>query len=83
MELDWGKYTEVADRFQHKARAQDREDLWPKLTEARSETAMASVASIMHEWQRAPQRLRFGVVVETMASVKEMYILMVGICDIM
>lgn len=27
MNLDWGKYTEVADRFQHKAKAQDREDL--------------------------------------------------------
>jgi len=27
VELDWGKYTEVADRFQHKAKAQDREDL--------------------------------------------------------
>jgi hypothetical protein len=27
VELDWGKYTEVADRFQHKARFQDREDL--------------------------------------------------------
>jgi len=24
---DWGKYISVADRFQHKARAQDREDL--------------------------------------------------------
>ena len=27
MELDWGKYSEVADRFQHKARFEDREDL--------------------------------------------------------
>ena len=27
MNLDWGKYSEVADRFQHKAKAQDREDL--------------------------------------------------------
>ena len=25
--LDWGKYITVADRFQHKAKAQDREDL--------------------------------------------------------
>lgn len=25
--LDWGKYSKVADRFQHKARFQDREDL--------------------------------------------------------
>jgi hypothetical protein len=25
--LDWGKYIAVADRFQHKARAQDAEDL--------------------------------------------------------
>ena len=25
--LDWGKYSEVADRFQYKARFQDREDL--------------------------------------------------------
>ena len=25
--LDWGKYITVADRFQYKARAQDREDL--------------------------------------------------------
>jgi len=25
--LDWGKYSEIADRFQHKARFQDREDL--------------------------------------------------------
>jgi len=27
MELDWGKYIAVAERFQHKARYQDREDL--------------------------------------------------------
>ena len=27
MLLDWGKYSEVASRFQHKARAQDRDDL--------------------------------------------------------
>ena len=27
MQLDWGKYMEIADRFQHKARYQDREDL--------------------------------------------------------
>jgi hypothetical protein len=25
--LDWGKYITVADRYQHKAKAQDREDL--------------------------------------------------------
>ena len=25
--LDWGKYIKVADRYQHKAKAQDREDL--------------------------------------------------------
>ena len=25
--LDWNKYTEIADRFQHKARYDDREDL--------------------------------------------------------
>jgi hypothetical protein len=25
--LDWGKYIAVADRFQHKEKAQDREDL--------------------------------------------------------
>ena len=25
--LDWEKYTEIADRFQHKARYEDREDL--------------------------------------------------------
>jgi hypothetical protein len=25
--LDWGKYIRVADRYQHKAKAQDREDL--------------------------------------------------------
>jgi len=27
MELDWVKYSEVADRFQHKARFEDRDDL--------------------------------------------------------
>ena len=27
MNLDWGKYSEVASRFQHKAKAQDRDDL--------------------------------------------------------
>ena len=27
MALDWEKYSEVADRFQHKARYEDREDL--------------------------------------------------------
>ena len=27
MELDWEKYSEVADRFQHKARFEDRDDL--------------------------------------------------------
>jgi hypothetical protein len=27
MELDWQKYIEIADKFQHKAIAQDREDL--------------------------------------------------------
>ena len=27
MELDWMKYSEVADRFQHKARFEDRDDL--------------------------------------------------------
>ena len=27
MELDWGKYTAIAERFQHKAKPQDREDL--------------------------------------------------------
>jgi len=27
MELDWGKYIAVAERFQHKAKPQDREDL--------------------------------------------------------
>ena len=27
MSLDWEKYSEVADRFQYKAKAQDREDL--------------------------------------------------------
>jgi hypothetical protein len=27
MQLDWDKYMEIADRFQHKARYQDREDL--------------------------------------------------------
>ena len=25
--LDWGKYIKVAKRFEHKAKAQDREDL--------------------------------------------------------
>ena len=25
--LDWNKYTEIADRFQHKARYDDRDDL--------------------------------------------------------
>lgn len=27
MTLDWGKYTDIADRFQHKAKAQDQDDL--------------------------------------------------------
>ena len=27
MQLDWQKYIEVADKFQHKAKAEDREDL--------------------------------------------------------
>jgi len=27
MELDWEKYSEIADRFQHKARYEDKEDL--------------------------------------------------------
>ena len=27
MELDWEKYSEIADRFQHKARFEDRDDL--------------------------------------------------------
>ena len=27
MQLDWEKYMEIADKFQHKARYQDREDL--------------------------------------------------------
>jgi hypothetical protein len=27
MELDWQKYIEIADKFQHKAKAADREDL--------------------------------------------------------
>jgi len=27
MELDWQKYIEIADRFQHKAKHEDREDL--------------------------------------------------------
>jgi len=27
MQLDWKKYTEIADKFQHKARYEDREDL--------------------------------------------------------
>ncbi len=27
MELDWKKYIEIADKFQHKAKAADREDL--------------------------------------------------------
>lgn len=27
MELDWRKYTEIADKFQHKAKPADREDL--------------------------------------------------------
>ena len=27
MQPDWGKYTEIADKFQHKARYEDREDL--------------------------------------------------------
>ena len=27
MDLDWEKYSEVADRFQHKARFEDRDDL--------------------------------------------------------
>src|SRR4030043_239228 len=65
MELDWQKYIEIADKFQHKAKAADREDLRQdiilKLAEVASnnghepfnEGAMVRVASytVMAYWR--------------------------------
>jgi len=65
MELDWNKYTEIAKRFQSKAKAEDREDLRQdiilKLAEVASnnghepftEGAMVRVASytVMAYWR--------------------------------
>ena len=72
--LDWDKYIAVADRFQHKARAQDREDLRQDIIlrlaqVARNnghnpftEPAMIRVASItvVHYW-RAQYKLTNGL----------------------
>ena len=38
--LDWSKYIAVADRFQHKAKAQDREDLNHNITASLADTQM-------------------------------------------
>jgi hypothetical protein len=38
--LDWSKYIAVADRFQHKAKAQDREDLNHNITVSLADTQM-------------------------------------------
>ena len=65
MELDWQKYIEIADKFQHKAKAEDRQDLRQdiilKLAEVASnnghepftEGAMVRVASytVMAYWR--------------------------------
>ena len=76
--LDWQKYTEIAENFQHKARYQDREDLRHdiilRLAEIASnnghksftEGAMVRVASYvtMEYWHRLRRQL-------TMASLNE------------
>lgn len=69
MQLDWEKYITVADRFQHKARFQDREDLMHniilRLAEVErnnghkplSEPAMYRIASfVVMEYWRAEKR---------------------------
>jgi len=68
--LDWGKYITVADRFQHKARRQDRDDLNHtiilSLAQAQmrlnnnggqlSDVAMLRIAS--YEWQKYWRQLK-------------------------
>ena len=65
MSLDWEKYSQIADRFQHKAKRQDREDLRQEIVlrlaevasnnghEPLTEGAMVRVASyvVMSYWR--------------------------------
>jgi DNA-directed RNA polymerase specialized sigma24 family protein len=71
--LDWQKYSQIADRFQHKARYQDREDLrhdiMVRLAELASnngdkpftEASMLRVASYvtMEYWRQEKRQLTF------------------------
>lgn len=53
--LDWEKYMEIADNFQHKARFEDREDLEQDIV-----LRLAEVASIKTEPLTLPAMLRNG-----------------------
>jgi len=53
MQLDWQKYMEIADKFQHKARYEDREDLRQDIT-----LRLAEVASKKTEPLTTPGMLR-------------------------
>jgi len=48
--LDWEKYSEVADRFQYKARFQDREDLQHNIVVRLAEVAQRNGHKPFTEW---------------------------------
>ena len=48
--LDWEKYSEIADRFQHKARFEDREDLRHNIIVRLAEVAQRNGHKPFTEW---------------------------------
>ncbi len=66
--LDWGKYSEVADRFQYKARFQDREDLKHNIMVRLAEVAQSNGHKPFTEW--AMLRVASYVVMEHWHSEK-------------
>jgi hypothetical protein len=67
MQLDWQKYMEIADKFQHKARYEDREDLRQDIA-----LRLAEVASTKTEPLTPPAMLRVAsfVIVEYWRDMK-------------
>jgi hypothetical protein len=67
MQLDWQKYMEIADKFQHKARYEDREDLRQDIA-----LRLAEVASTKTEPLTTPAMLRVAsfVIVEYWRDLK-------------
>ncbi len=65
--LDWQKYSEIADNFQHKARYEDREDIKQDIV-----LRLAEVASIKTEPLTTPAMLRVAsyVIVEYWRDLK-------------